>query len=259
MNKKILSSSIIIFILSITVATAQVVQKFGANSFTINSKAVLELESTTKGFLPPRMTVAQQSTMTANFGTVKPTGLIIYVTDFTPGTSTPGLKIYDGTAWTNVADAADLAAEVARAQAAEAANTILIGLKEASANKKSDFTAIDDGNGIDYFPTINAVVNYVAEKVSVNNIVTKTADYTTLATDYTIVFNLATPATLTLPSAAPSNNGRVFVISKNDTTDNILTIYPNIFLSSTELNPSALNYPKIIRIQSDGTRWNIID
>jgi hypothetical protein len=32
--------------------SAQIVQKFGDNSNTINDKAVLEIESTTKGFTP---------------------------------------------------------------------------------------------------------------------------------------------------------------------------------------------------------------
>jgi hypothetical protein len=35
--------------------------KIGQNSFTINPKAVLELESTSKGFLPPRMSASNQS------------------------------------------------------------------------------------------------------------------------------------------------------------------------------------------------------
>ena len=113
----------ILFIFSISEVSAQVVQKIGSNSFTINPKAVLELESTTKGFLPPRMTTAQQTAISLGSNEK---GLIIYVTD----TPSPGLKIWDGTKWVSFADTAALdlkadttalTAEVNRATAAEAA------------------------------------------------------------------------------------------------------------------------------------------
>jgi hypothetical protein len=57
-------------------ASAQVSQKIGTNPFNKNSSAVLELESTTKGFLPPRMTTVQRDAI------VSPAkGLILYNTD----------------------------------------------------------------------------------------------------------------------------------------------------------------------------------
>jgi hypothetical protein len=113
----------ILFIFSISEVSAQVVQKIGSNSFTINPKAVLELESTTKGFLPPRMTTAQQTAISLGSNEK---GLIIYVTD----TPSPGLQIWDGNKWITFADTAalslkadttSLTAEVNRATAAEAA------------------------------------------------------------------------------------------------------------------------------------------
>jgi hypothetical protein len=62
----------LLFGFSITDASAQVVQKIGQNSFTINPK-VLELESTSKGFLPPRMSASNQG----NMGTSLPDGLVV--------------------------------------------------------------------------------------------------------------------------------------------------------------------------------------
>jgi hypothetical protein len=56
--------------------SAQIVQKFGDNSNTINDKAVLEIESTTKGFLLPRMTKAQRGLITN-----PPEGLMLWCTD----------------------------------------------------------------------------------------------------------------------------------------------------------------------------------
>ena len=60
--------------------SAQIMQKFGENSSAINDKAVLELESTTKGFLLPRMTVIQRDQI-AN----PPEGLMLWCTDCAAG------------------------------------------------------------------------------------------------------------------------------------------------------------------------------
>jgi uncharacterized protein YjbI with pentapeptide repeats len=79
MNRISLSKSLAysIFIwLSIDTVSGQVTQKIGGNPGTIDPKAVLELESTTKGFLLPRMTSAQMAAIT------NPTsGMIIFCTD----------------------------------------------------------------------------------------------------------------------------------------------------------------------------------
>ncbi len=54
-------------------------QKFGNNKGTLNTSAALEIESTSKGFLPPRMTQAQ---MFAISGAVE--GLMVFCTDCSP-------------------------------------------------------------------------------------------------------------------------------------------------------------------------------
>lgn len=56
--------------------SAQIMQKFGENSSAINDKAVLELESTTKGFLLPRMTLIQRDQIDN-----PPEGLMLWCTD----------------------------------------------------------------------------------------------------------------------------------------------------------------------------------
>jgi hypothetical protein len=57
-------------------ASAQIMQKFGDNSTSIDNKAVLELESKTKGFLLPRMTKTQRGLITN-----PPEGLMLWCTD----------------------------------------------------------------------------------------------------------------------------------------------------------------------------------
>lgn len=64
---------LLFFCSSISKVSAQVLQKIGDMPFELNGSAVLEVQSITKGFLPPRMNTAQRD------GIYKPAkGLMIY-------------------------------------------------------------------------------------------------------------------------------------------------------------------------------------
>ena len=72
-------------------ATAQV----GIGTTNPDASALLELESTTKGFLPPRTTEAQRNAIAAPVAA----GLIVWCTNC----GTDGeLQVYNGTNWTNM-------------------------------------------------------------------------------------------------------------------------------------------------------------
>ncbi len=62
-----------------------------------SAKAVLDLTSTTKGLLLPRMTKTQRDAISS-----PPAGLAIYQTD-----NTPGLRVYNGTNWMKYTETAD--------------------------------------------------------------------------------------------------------------------------------------------------------
>ncbi|RSK43428.1 tail fiber domain-containing protein [Hymenobacter perfusus] len=66
----------------------------GIGTTTPNAAAALEVSSTTKGLLLPRLTLAQRDVLTASATAPPVAGLVIYQTD-----STPGLYAYDGTTW----------------------------------------------------------------------------------------------------------------------------------------------------------------
>jgi hypothetical protein len=66
----------------------------GLGATTPNAKALLDLTSTTRGFLPPRMTTAQRDAITS-----VPAGLMIY------NTTTNKLNFYNGSAWEAVTSA----------------------------------------------------------------------------------------------------------------------------------------------------------
>ena len=89
--KKIL---ILIAIFTTFAATAQSVG-INADGSAANASAMLDVSSTSKGFLPPRMTAEQRATITS-----PAQGLIIYCTNC--GTSGGEPQYYNGTAWVNM-------------------------------------------------------------------------------------------------------------------------------------------------------------
>jgi len=67
---------------------------FGVGHASQVSSAILQADSTSKGFLPPRMTNTQR---TSTAGGTPPVGLIVYCTD-----ATEGLYIYKSTGWIQI-------------------------------------------------------------------------------------------------------------------------------------------------------------
>jgi hypothetical protein len=271
-------STIVLFhvLFATPIVYAQVVQKIGTNPFIINSKTVFELESTTKGFLPPRLTVTQQT----DLGITLPQGLLIYVIDG----AHEGIQLWDGTKWVYYVDSASLALKSTIAsptftgtvggitatmvglgnanntsdvlKPVSIATQTALNLKEDKINKITDINS--DPNSDIKYPSVSAVKNYVDSYNQVNRIITVERDYTAEQADYTILCNNSGAAfELKLPDAREAL-GKIYVIRKIDETLNILTISPPIKLTETTLI-STLNYPKTIRIQSNGTDWYVID
>jgi hypothetical protein len=82
------------FALSALYCSAQSLRsKVGDNPYTINPAAAFEVESATKGFLPPRMTYDERNNITS-----PATGLILYCTNCGENGQ---LQIFNGTKWTN--------------------------------------------------------------------------------------------------------------------------------------------------------------
>ncbi|MEP6712831.1 MAG: hypothetical protein ABJA37_10465, partial [Ferruginibacter sp.] len=87
MNKFIFS------VLLIILRTVGFSQSVGIGTTTPDASSVLELKANNKGFLPPRMTASEKGLIPS-----PKAGLLIYQTD-----GTPGLYLYNGTAWVAVA------------------------------------------------------------------------------------------------------------------------------------------------------------
>jgi hypothetical protein len=88
---KIFKSIIVLLILQTTFAQAQV----GIGTITPNASSQLDVNSTNKGFLPPRMTSAERSAIVSPAA-----GLMVYQTD-----NNTGNYIYNGTSWVLLSNA----------------------------------------------------------------------------------------------------------------------------------------------------------
>jgi hypothetical protein len=93
MKKTVLNTLTIAILFFASTAYAQV--GVGVPAENMHPSAELEVKSTTKGFLPPRMTNAERDAIAT-----PATGLLIYQTDAVANNPT-GLYFYDGTAWRN--------------------------------------------------------------------------------------------------------------------------------------------------------------
>jgi hypothetical protein len=76
----------------------------GVNAPSINASAVLEADSTTQGFLPPRMTTTQRNAIAS-----PATGLIIF------NTTTAQPEVYNGTAWVAIGGSTSPLVQIAKA------------------------------------------------------------------------------------------------------------------------------------------------
>jgi hypothetical protein len=89
---KFWGTALLLFVVSVAV-NAQTREKVGSNSMTISPSAVFEMESTTHGFLPPRMTKAEMIAITNPVE-----GLMVYCTTC----NVKSIFAYSGTDWLNL-------------------------------------------------------------------------------------------------------------------------------------------------------------
>jgi len=287
----------ILFLFFTSLISGQTVQKIGTNSMTIDPNAVLELESTTKGLLLPRVPLTSTSSILPMTGTIK-AGMTIYNTA-TAGDVTPGFYYWNSAEWiriagtssptftgTPVAPTASLGtnttqlattAFVAAAAGASVVDAINDGITTTAPSQNAVYDALvlkaplesPSLTGVPVAPTATsgtsttqlATTAFVTTAItSSTTIIAKTIDYTALATDSTILFDISGASvglTVTLPSPDTTNNGKIYVIRKTDTSINTLFFSRNIYYTGGFF--TSLNYSKTIRIQCDGSNWNLID
>ena len=93
---------VMMFVLTAVVSKAQTVVVTDDNSVTTgDASSVLDVKSTAKGFLAPRMTQAQRAAISS-----PATGLLVYQTD-----GTTGYYYYNGSAWLTIANTGQIWAQ----------------------------------------------------------------------------------------------------------------------------------------------------
>nr|WP_233164830.1 hypothetical protein [Pedobacter sp. ASV28] len=90
-------SLLVLPVMGLFMLMADAKAQVGVGTTTPNASSMLEIQSTTKGLLPPRMTSAQRTAIAT-----PATGLIVYQTD---GTS--GYYHYTGSAWAKLVTSSD--------------------------------------------------------------------------------------------------------------------------------------------------------
>jgi len=91
MKNYVFFSAVLMFVLITNILLSQNIAITDDGDYTAHSSAMLDVKSTDKGFLPPRMTQAQRDAI------IDPAaGLIVYCTDCRE------LQIYNGWFWTNI-------------------------------------------------------------------------------------------------------------------------------------------------------------
>jgi Fibrobacter succinogenes major domain (Fib_succ_major) len=128
-------------VFSFSVHSQKLLQKVGTNPTVILPSAALEVESTTKGFLPPRMTLAQRDAIPS-----PATGLIIWCTDCS---NSGQLQVYDGVSWTNfIGDPAAAVVSVTSLDCAGATNTGILSVNTAASGVSSSISYTGGNGGV---------------------------------------------------------------------------------------------------------------
>lgn len=217
-----------------------------------NADAILELESSNKGFLLPR--VALTATTSATPTTSHVAGITVYNTATAGSGSTavqPGYYYNDGTQWIRLAGAESY--------------------KEPWKEQGSDNLAETNTQNIYQMGKVAIGANLGNSTLSVTGsfslpIKQITADYTVTENDYTLVCRHTAAITVSLPDPATCS-GRIYCIINNG-SDKVTTNYA--FEVSTNTTQSfipksgmgiSVSYPNFgqkYTLQSDGTQWVLI-
>ena len=218
------------------IASAQV--KIGDNVDTINASSILELESTTKGVLFPRVALTSTTAFAPLAAHVA--GMTVYNTA-TAGDVTPGMYTNDGTQWVKLAGGGG-------GTNLYNANGTLTGARTVTQDNNDLTFTTGTGKTIinGTFKTNGAVYGNIR---TITTVPTAT-DY--LDTDQFVIIKVSGVNNIALPNPASYAN-RILTIRNGSTqagTTGTYTITTNVPLGSTSiLTNKAQTYV------SDGTNW----
>jgi len=126
-----------IFIAFALLAVMHVQAQVGIGTTSPNSAAILEISSTTKGFLPPRMTASQRNAISSPVA-----GLEIWCTDCGTYGET---QIYNGNSWTNILGGASSGVITAGTSTTGGSNPVVIGAGTATGSAQLELVSTSKG------------------------------------------------------------------------------------------------------------------
>jgi hypothetical protein len=208
--------------------------KIGDNPATINANSLLELESTNKGFLPPRVALNSTSSISPLTGTV-PSGMLIFSIG---GTLPNGYYYWNGAAWKMISNGdLNIVPKSADATLLKTENYILAS---------NDITIT--------LPAITVADNGL--QITVKNVGTHT-DLVTVAGNGGATIDDATNHNLTryVASTFIANNSNWLISGKKRASENLLDVGPN---SSWTTIQEAIDFlgehmtaPTVIRLSEE--------
>jgi hypothetical protein len=161
---------LILLLLTITAAFGQAPTKnangFYAGASSMNTSALGQFDSTTKGFLSPRMTTTQRNAISS-----PATGLQIY------NTTTNALNVYNGSAWVEVGSGGGGGSTPSLQAVSAVGNTITVGTSVTTLNGTS--FQISDSSAI------NSNITVTTDGVSIPDVYGNTTDLTQGTLEFT--------------------------------------------------------------------------
>ncbi len=259
------------FKLLIVLQSSLVFAQTGIGTKTPDTSSVLDVTSTSKGLLMPRMNTSERNLIASPAN-----GLIIYNTTVNAIENNIGTKSNPN--WVTLGINEKAKSTIRNL----ATGDILIGNSEGLAHEvmlsgegtitelgvltinndaviSKKLTGYIKGSGeISADDSILSAIQKLEGKQLTNAIISTSKNYNVLRTDYTILCDAeAASFSINLPEVS-SCIGKIYVIAKIDETSNELKINPKIQLTK-KTTVSTLNYAKTFKIQSDGKVWNVIN
>jgi hypothetical protein len=228
-------------IITLTVLTlafsSSIFSQVGIGTTTPHASAELDVTSTSKGFLLPRMTTVQRDLIGSPAA-----GLVIY------NTSTSKAEVNVGSSVAPIWQATSSALPT---------GTSGQTLRHDGTNWVANSTIINTGTNVGIGTT--SPVSNLDIQGSLGLKVTTITAATALDQTHNVVLCNTGPYTVSLPAAA-SNTGKVYYIKNIDAEGDAITIDGNGTENiNANLTYSLNNYHHVVRIISDGNNWHIID